>query len=141
MWHVSRSAGPGRVRRLFRYQGRDGTWTAWPGGVRAPEVAETKVASSEALGGERDPTPSQHICAPMTSRVVLIGVEVDQKVEAGALVAVVEAMKMEYPLVSQISGRVASIHHKAQDKVRRGDVVVTIAPQFPTCTPSPGAQS
>ena len=48
------------------------------------------------------------------------------KVEAGTLVAVLEAMKMENEIFAGVDGTVAGISVSAGDSVNSGDVIVSV---------------
>jgi len=59
---------------------------------------------------------------------VKIEVEVGQEVEAGQSLLVLEAMKMENQINSDVSGTVAEIKVSAGDTVGGGDTVMVITP-------------
>jgi biotin carboxyl carrier protein len=67
-----------------------------------------------------------NIIAPMPGKVVRVLVEVNQEVEAGQGIAVVEAMKMQNDMKAPRAGRVASISVKPGDSVNAGAVLATI---------------
>jgi biotin carboxyl carrier protein len=67
-----------------------------------------------------------NIIAPMPGKVVRVLVEVNQEVEAGQGIAVVEAMKMQNEMKAPRAGRVASISVKPGDSVNAGAVLATI---------------
>jgi biotin carboxyl carrier protein len=64
----------------------------------------------------------------MQGTIVKVLVEVGQTVEAGQAVVVLEAMKMENQIATDVSGTVADIKVNAGDTVGAGDVVVVITP-------------
>ncbi len=66
--------------------------------------------------------------SPMPGSVVLVAKAVGDPVGAGEVVAVVEAMKMEYPLVSPIAGVVAEVHVSPGSQIARDQVVAVVAP-------------
>jgi biotin carboxyl carrier protein len=53
---------------------------------------------------------------------------VGANVEAGAVVVVLEAMKMEHAVVSTIAGRVAEMRVAVGDQVGRGQVLAVVEP-------------
>ncbi|MBT9502275.1 MAG: ATP-grasp domain-containing protein [Burkholderiaceae bacterium] len=57
------------------------------------------------------------VLVPMHGRLVLLNVELGDKVEVGALLAVMEAMKMEHQLTAPISGIVRAIHARVGEQV------------------------
>lgn len=65
--------------------------------------------------------------APMQGLVVSVDVTVGANVKAGDTLLVLEAMKMENPIVSPVNGVVQSITVNKGDTVDGGTVVVTIA--------------
>jgi acetyl-CoA/propionyl-CoA carboxylase biotin carboxyl carrier protein len=64
----------------------------------------------------------------MQGTIVKIEVEVGQEVEAGQSLLVLEAMKMENQINSDVSGTVAEIKVSAGDTVGGGDTVMVITP-------------
>jgi biotin carboxyl carrier protein len=66
------------------------------------------------------------ICSEMTGSVWKILVEPGQTVNDGDTVIVIEAMKMEIPVMAMDSGTVAEILVKENDMVEDGDVVIRL---------------
>ena len=66
------------------------------------------------------------IRAPMPGKVVRVQTETGEKVEKGAGVIVVEAMKMQNEMKSPRAGVVVSLNVKAGDTVNAGDVLAVI---------------
>ena len=58
---------------------------------------------------------------------VKLKVKVGDKVEANQEVAIIEALKMENPVVAPCAGKVTSISVKETDTVTDGQVLMTIA--------------
>jgi pyruvate carboxylase subunit B len=73
--------------------------------------------------------------APMPGLVVRVEVTVGQRVEVGAGLVVVEAMKMENELRAQRAGVVETVHVAAGQTVDKGASLVTIVPG-PNAEPS-----
>ncbi|GIV02993.1 MAG: acetyl/propionyl-CoA carboxylase subuit alpha [Fimbriimonadales bacterium] len=71
---------------------------------------------------------AQEARAPMTGKVVKIAVKPGQEVSEGDLLAVLEAMKMEYRLEAEMDGRVQEIGAKEGDLVDLGHVIVRLEP-------------
>ena len=61
----------------------------------------------------------------MVASVFTIEVQAGDSVEAGDTLVVLESMKMEIPVLAEISGRVALIAVAVGDVVNEGDVLVT----------------
>ena len=70
----------------------------------------------------------QPITAPMTATVVQIHVAAGDEVRAGALLAVIEAMKMEHELRAAADASVAEVFFGAGEAVEAGDVMIHLAP-------------
>jgi len=64
--------------------------------------------------------------SPMPGSVAVVAVSEGDLVRAGAVLLVVEAMKMEYPLVAPIDGRVGTVAVRPGDQVSRGQLVAVV---------------
>jgi 3-methylcrotonyl-CoA carboxylase alpha subunit len=69
-----------------------------------------------------------HISSPMPGHVLELRVSEGQQVEAGAVVLVLEAMKMEHSLTAPWAGRVSAVKVKAGDRVEEGVDLVVLEP-------------
>lgn len=101
-------------------------WVPETVGVAAAPSAKKprRAAGGGAGGGGGNGT----ITVPMQGTIVKIEVEVGQAVEAGQSLLVLEAMKMENQINSDVSGTVAEIKVSAGDTVGGGDTVIVITP-------------
>lgn len=101
-------------------------WVPETVGVAAAPSAKKprRAAGGGAGGGGGNGT----ITVPMQGTIVKIEVEVGQEVEAGQSLLVLEAMKMENQINSDVSGTVAEIKVAAGDTVGGGDTVMVITP-------------
>ena len=101
-------------------------WVTETVGVAAAPSAKKprRAAGGGAGGGGGNGT----ITVPMQGTIVKIEVEVGQAVEAGQSLLVLEAMKMENQINSDVSGTVAEIKVSAGDTVGGGDTVMVITP-------------
>ena len=68
------------------------------------------------------------ITAPIQATVVRITCKVGQSIAEGDLVAVLESMKMEKPILAAAPGVVTAIHVSAGDTVKTGDLLITATP-------------
>lgn len=71
---------------------------------------------------------SGELRAPMTGVVLKVNVAVGDRVKAGGAAVVLESMKMELRLASEIDGVVKAIHVKPGDTVERNAVVAIVEP-------------
>jgi geranyl-CoA carboxylase alpha subunit len=62
----------------------------------------------------------------MYGRLIALAVSDGEAVEAGARIAVLEAMKMEHALTAPRAGRVTLAGHKVGDIVQPGEVVASV---------------
>jgi len=69
------------------------------------------------------------VVAPMAGGVVAVNVEPGQWVERGALLVVIEAMKMEHPLRAPVAGVIGAVHTTKGAQVRARQMLVDITPE------------
>jgi biotin carboxyl carrier protein len=62
--------------------------------------------------------------APMPGKILEVKVADGQTVEAGELLLVMEAMKMEHRIVAPTDGVVTKVNFSMGDQVQQGDVLV-----------------
>ncbi|MBO9665844.1 MAG: acetyl-CoA carboxylase biotin carboxyl carrier protein subunit [Bdellovibrio sp.] len=72
---------------------------------------------------------SDTVVSPMPGKVTKILVNVGTEVAAGQAVLVMEAMKMEYTLKSEIAGTIASVGCEVGEQVVLGKTLVKITPK------------
>lgn len=93
---------------------------AAPKAVQAP--AAPKAAAPKAAGG----AGSVKVEAGAAGKVFKIEAKVGQAVKAGDAVVIIEAMKMEIPVVAPQDGTVASIDVAVGDSIEAGAVLATM---------------
>ena len=86
--------------------------------MRDLRLASTGAASERGAGALR---------APMHGRVTQVLVGVGQPVEAGALLVVMEAMKIEHRLHAPCRGIVQALHAKVGDQVAARQALAEVA--------------
>lgn len=64
--------------------------------------------------------------APMPGQIVDVGASVGDSVEQGDRLMVLEAMKMQQPIVSPLKGRVKALHVAKGDQVSEGQVLALV---------------
>ncbi|MHB1523302.1 MAG: pyruvate carboxylase subunit B [Candidatus Dormibacteria bacterium] len=95
------------------------------------EVFEVRVVARGGFPAPVPAAPGAHgggaVRAPMQGLVAKVTVQVGDHVEVGQTVAVLEAMKMQNDIPSDVSGVVQAINVQAGQVVSRGDPLVTVA--------------
>jgi oxaloacetate decarboxylase alpha subunit len=86
--------------------------------VAAPPAAAVASPSPSAL---------HPLSAPLAGNIFHVNVIVGDQVEAGDVIVVLEAMKMETEVRAQRSGKVAEVMVKVGDKVAVGDPLISVA--------------
>jgi pyruvate carboxylase len=82
-----------------------------------PQLSKKEIEDL-AKGGDMRATFSCNVCE--------IAVEEDEEIAVGDKLAVVEAMKMQTPVTSQVAGTVVEIHAKVGDTLKTGDKILKI---------------
>ena len=67
------------------------------------------------------------IVAEMVASVLTVSVDVGDRVDAGAVLMILESMKMEIPVLSETSGVVSEVFVHVGDVVQEGDVLMSLA--------------
>ena len=66
------------------------------------------------------------VLAEMVANVIVVEVDVDDQVDAGDPVCLLESMKMEIPVLSEFAGVVSAIKVAPGDVVQEGDVLLEL---------------
>ena len=101
----------------------EGTGSAAP--VAAPAAAP-KAAPAAAPKAAPVAAGGTTVTASVPGKVFKVVASVGQAVKAGDAVVIIEAMKMEIPVVAPVDGTIASINVSAGDAVENGDVLATM---------------
>ena len=111
-----------------------GRWALGVVGERVEvEVVDDRSRQIQALTGKpQPPEGSAVVRAPMPGLVVRIGVTEGQRVELGAGLVVVEAMKMENELRAPRAAVVEKVHVAPGQPVEKGAPLVTLASSEPS---------
>jgi 3-methylcrotonyl-CoA carboxylase alpha subunit len=72
---------------------------------------------------------SGNLRAPMTGMILKVNVAVGDKVKTGDVAAVLESMKMELRIASEVDGVVTAVNCRAGETVERNAVVVVVEPE------------
>ncbi|MFP5318311.1 MAG: acetyl-CoA carboxylase biotin carboxylase subunit [Acidimicrobiia bacterium] len=90
-----------------------------------PPAASARARRRAEAGG---PARAGRIVAPMQGTIVNVQVAVGDVVMAGQAVCVLEAMKMENQVETEVAGRVTEVKVRAGDTVGGGDLLVVVEP-------------
>jgi acetyl-CoA/propionyl-CoA carboxylase biotin carboxyl carrier protein len=99
-------------------------------GSRGPG-AQADLPDAPSLPGQGTHAGGGEPVAPMDSLVVQVEVAVGDRVEAGDVLVVLEAMKMELEVRAGIAGVVGAVHAKVGEAVRAGARLVELAAEAP----------
>ncbi len=94
--------------------------------ARSAGGAARRAPRRSNAGGARAAT-GDSLASPMQGTIVKVAVEDGATVEAGDLIVVLEAMKMEQPLVAHKAGTVSGLTHAVGASVSSGTVICEIA--------------
>ncbi|MFD2422114.1 acetyl/propionyl/methylcrotonyl-CoA carboxylase subunit alpha [Amycolatopsis pigmentata] len=86
----------------------------------------TKAKPRKRAGGSKTTAGGDAVTAPMQGTIVKVAVEEGQQVEAGDLVVVLEAMKMENPVTAHKSGTVSGVSVEVGTAVTQGAALLEI---------------
>ncbi len=103
---------------------RDGNlvWVSFEGRTACFEIDRRAALAGAATSVDPE------VRAPMTGRVLSVRVKPGDAVKSGDILAVLEAMKMEYRLAAPSAGKVASVNCKDGEQVDLGRVLVVLDP-------------
>ncbi|QWF79363.1 acetyl/propionyl/methylcrotonyl-CoA carboxylase subunit alpha [Amycolatopsis sp. CA-230715] len=93
------------------------------GGGAAPAA---KAKPRKRAGGAKTAVSGDTVTAPMQGTIVKVAVEEGQQVEAGALIVVLEAMKMENPVTAHKAGTVTGLSVEVGSAVTQGSALLEI---------------
>jgi biotin carboxyl carrier protein len=102
---------------------------AAPAPVAAPAVKSAPAAAPAPAAKPAAPAANAKcsVSAPMPGNILAVNVKVGDKVEKGAVLCVLEAMKMENEVMAPEAGTVTSVTVSKGSTVQAGDVLVTLA--------------
>lgn len=95
------------------------------GQMRPLLIRDKTIDVQTSVAEKADPANVSHVGAPFLG-VVTLQVAVGDVVEAGGVVATIEAMKMEAAITSQTRGRVARVVIPSTQQVEPGDLLVVL---------------
>ena len=80
--------------------------------------------SDDDLVAEQLPPPGGALTAPMPATVLRVDARVGDEVEAGHVLALLEAMKTQVQVAAPTAGTIRSVHVRAGDVVARGESLI-----------------
>ena len=92
----------------------------------APKAAPKAAPAAEAPAPAAAGAGSVEVTASVPGKVFKVEASVGQAVKSGDPIVILEAMKMEIPVVAPEDGTVASIDVSVGDAVESGDVLATL---------------
>jgi len=93
--------------------------------VVGSSAANAPVVAASAPVAAAAPANEEKVCrSPVSGIVASVTAKAGQTVQAGDVLLVLEAMKMETQVTAQAGGNVASIKVKAGDSVQSGQILV-----------------
>ena len=107
----------------------------------AAPVAAAPVAAAPAAPAAGGVTVSggESVSAPMPGNILKVNVSVGQKVKAGDVLVVLEAMKMENEIMAPCDGTVSAVPVSKGSTVNTGDLLVAIGGSVVAAAPAPVA--
>jgi acetyl-CoA/propionyl-CoA carboxylase biotin carboxyl carrier protein len=96
-------------------------------GAGPPAVAARRPPRRERVGGARAGGGGDTLTSPMQGTVLKVAVEAGAQVQAGALVCVIEAMKMENEITAHKDGKVSELPITVGASVATGDTLAVIS--------------
>jgi biotin carboxyl carrier protein len=112
----------GRVHRAWAWVGERDVRVVLDGRESVFQRVAPGAATAGSPAGE---THEPVLRAPVPGRILKVNVEAGGAVRAGDVLAVIEAMKMETPIVAPADGMVAAVHVEPGTSVEQDQPVVT----------------
>ena len=112
----------GEIIRLWAENRGSSIWIHFNGRIFVYEESKKIRVKSVSIG-------SGIITAPMPGKIIKIYVETGEMVQVGQVIVVIEAMKMEYALRADISGKVERFSCAEGDQVTLGQELALIKEQ------------
>jgi pyruvate carboxylase len=95
------------------------------GQLRPVFVRDERIAVTAEIAEKADRSIAGHVAAPF-SGTVTVKVSAGDQVEAGQVVATIEAMKMEAGITAAVTGRVARLAFSGARGVEAGDLLLVV---------------
>jgi len=119
LWQVREADG---IQRLHLHRGENAVTLARDGLRLSFTLSDRMAAAEEADEGD------DHIAAPLPGLIKALRVAAGDKVAAGDILAVMEAMKMEHSLTAPRDGTIAEVLVDAGEQVVEGALLIDLEP-------------
>lgn len=97
--------------------------------IKVQQVREIEhIALEEVEEGGRSEGSSGAVLSPMPGKIMAVKVKVGDQVNANQVVCVLEAMKMENEVQTEVAGKVKEVRVKAGENVDGGQTLVVVEP-------------
>lgn len=93
---------------------------------RQLEIEDQSFTQTIRKNAKADSTNATQIAAPMPGTILNIKVQPGEKVNPGDIVAITEAMKMEYAISAKTSGKIKKIYLESGNTVEEGDLIIEL---------------
>ena len=113
----------GRPARARVFATEDGCWVRLLGQARARKI-ENLTLVSDSLSSEGAFNPL--VKSPMNGKVLSVGVSAGDRVQAGDLLASLEAMKMEHRLIAQHDAMVEEVLVRQGEQMGQGQLMIKL---------------
>lgn len=97
--------------------------------IKLQQVREIEhIALEESEEGGRSEGTSGAVLSPMPGKIMAVKVKVGDMVNANQVVCVLEAMKMENEVQTEVAGKVREVKVKAGETVDGGQILIVVEP-------------
>ncbi|MEO8092329.1 MAG: acetyl-CoA carboxylase biotin carboxylase subunit [bacterium] len=129
-WSAEGEVGEGTVERTYEVEVDGSLHTVKVIGAAAPATATAagprRPPRRERSGGSGGSSGGPMLASPLQGTVLRVAVEKGQEVAEGALVCVIEAMKMENEITAHMAGKVTQLAVSEGGSVNAGDAIAKI---------------
>jgi 3-methylcrotonyl-CoA carboxylase alpha subunit len=112
----------GRQEIVYVAGPRGSTWAFWNGEL----FHETSASASPDHSGQARPLGARMLSSPMPATIIKVMAAPGSSVKRGDTLLVVEAMKMELPIVAEYDGTVKAVHCHEGDLVQAGQTLIEL---------------